>query len=164
MSAGRRDSVIVSGQYSLLGSWVTTEGFLHGNQLIHKYGVEIEYWRADGISPILATNFHEVVYSATNGFVSYRGFSGYNINLGVQKEIPAELRKFNNVGAAFCCFNFDRFNYTQQYEVYPSVICRFGIENRSKIPFTLFLPIEYSFRQSGSYLSVGLTVQLGIKL
>jgi hypothetical protein len=168
LSIGIERGLIVYGNYSCIGSQVSTIGFPSSNQLMHKYGLELEY-KHSNISPILAVNFHEVLYSTTNGFISYRGFSGYNVNLGIQKEVLCGFENFKSVGGVFSCLNYDRFNLTQQYEIYPSLLVRYGYTkyntlNFSRIPTAFFIPFEYAFRQSGNYFSLGLTVQLGFKI
>jgi hypothetical protein len=161
--------IFLKGDYTLSDAFVKSTGFPVGSQVVSSYDGAIGY-NFHRLSASLFFGGHYSIYSLENSFVLYRDYhgleSGIDVRYGFQKK-NSILKKY---GAGVLLYgSYDQYDLVRQYMVYPScgvlLFSSFDLFRMySFMPLEIAVPFIYSFRQSGPFLSIGLSAQGELKI
>lgn len=161
--------ICIIGQSTVSNSFVKSNGFPIGRQIIASYGGAVGY-DIPKLYFSIFFNYHKSIYSIENSFLLYREYKGYECGFDFRHVFFKSSSIFNNLGGGLFFYgNFDQYLLIKQYMIYPSV----GLEFFSSINLQrinrfcvieIAVPISYSFRQSGNFLNVGISLQIGLKI
>ncbi|GHT52461.1 hypothetical protein AGMMS49982_12760 [Bacteroidia bacterium] len=156
----------IRGQSAVYHSFVKSSGFPIGRQLVHSYGGSVNY-SASKMSYSAFLNYHTSIHSFVNGLLLYRDYNGYECGINLRRVISEFQTIRSKWGGGFMLYgNYDQYALIKQYMVYPSI----GLEVFSSfqplkteiLPIAISIPVTYSFRQSGHYFNIGLSLQIGV--
>lgn len=137
-----------------------------GRQHVAAYGASVGYYAAR-TSYFAFFNRHQAIYSAPRGLLLYRRYEGYECGASARRTLGevAYLCVPFGVGVLLSG-SYDRYAVVKQYMAYPSVgaeaFLAFGLCRKNIFPVEVSLPLIYAFRQSGHFVSLGISLHAGL--
>jgi hypothetical protein len=156
----------LKGQGGIFSSAVKSGDFPVGQQYVAAYGGSIGYYAAR-MSYFAFFNRHQTLYSVPRGLLLYRNYEGYECGVNVRRT----LSEVKYLGAPWgvglmLSGSYDSYAIAKQYMAYVAVgaetFLSFSFCRKSFLPVEVSIPIIYAFRQSGHYVNVGLSLQVGL--